>query len=142
MYVDQGKYWEAEPLMKRAKEICEKQLGMNHHRTGTCIHALAILYMHQKKFKDAEVLIRRALDISTSELGTNHPETLKLIQNHIICLGQNGGLRERLPGMPHDYIVIYNKLLRYNNKILASCKLIIVICTVAILLVIKAIFKL
>ena len=43
LYMAQGKYKEAEPLLKRALEINENALGPEHPDTATSLNNLAVL---------------------------------------------------------------------------------------------------
>jgi CHAT domain-containing protein/tetratricopeptide (TPR) repeat protein len=64
MYNDQGRYTEAEPLMKRALTIAETALGPDHPDVGSDLNILARLYRNQGRYAEAEPLMKRALAIA------------------------------------------------------------------------------
>ena len=73
MYRDQGKYGEAEGLLKRALSITENAKGANHPDVAWTLTNLALLYWRQGKYGDAEALHKRALAIREQVLGESHP---------------------------------------------------------------------
>ena len=54
LYLDQGRYADAEPLIKRALAISEKALGPDHPGLATDLNNLAGLYHVQGRYADAE----------------------------------------------------------------------------------------
>jgi len=50
MYQVQGRYAEAEPLLKRSLAITEKALGPDHRDVGTSLNRLAYLYQLQGRY--------------------------------------------------------------------------------------------
>jgi tetratricopeptide (TPR) repeat protein len=62
-YVAQGRHTEAEPLLKRALAIREKELGPAHRDTAETLNALASFYSTQGRYADAEPLLKRALEV-------------------------------------------------------------------------------
>ena len=50
LYQDQGRYGEAEPLLKRALEAKERVLGREHPDTLTSVNNLAVLYRDQGRY--------------------------------------------------------------------------------------------
>ena len=50
LYMEQGRYEEAEPLLKRAISIREEQLGATHPEMATSVNILAELYMVQGRY--------------------------------------------------------------------------------------------
>ena len=83
LYQIQGKYLEAEPLLRRALEIYEQQLGADHPDTAMSLNNLAMLYQTQGKYLEAEPLLRRALEIYEQVLGANHPDTQVIRGNYV-----------------------------------------------------------
>jgi tetratricopeptide (TPR) repeat protein len=51
----------AEPLLRRALEIQEREVGPNHIHTAATVDELAGVCAEQRKFKDAELLYKRAI---------------------------------------------------------------------------------
>ena len=72
LYINQGKYAEAEPLFGRALAVWEKALGPEHPQVATGLNNLGALYMSQGKYAEAEPLLRRALAIMEKALGPEH----------------------------------------------------------------------
>ena len=58
LYQAQGRYDEAEPLLKRSHAIWEKALGPGHPHVATSLNNLAALYQAQGRKEDAERLLR------------------------------------------------------------------------------------
>jgi tetratricopeptide (TPR) repeat protein len=71
-YRQQGRYAEAEPLLRSALAIEEKALGPNHPAVATSLSALASLYREQARYDEAEPLFRRAIGIQEKALGPDH----------------------------------------------------------------------
>jgi tetratricopeptide (TPR) repeat protein len=55
VYRAQGKYEEAEGLLKRALAIREKALGSSHPDVGQSLTNLANLYLHQGKYGEVDL---------------------------------------------------------------------------------------
>ena len=77
----QGRYAEAEPLIKRALAIDEKALGPEHLNVGAELDNLAQLYQEQGRYAEAEPLFSRALSISEKALGPEHPRVGNALNN-------------------------------------------------------------
>ncbi len=71
VYRDQGRYTEAEPLLKRALSIREKALGPAHPDVIQSLNNLAGLYQDQGRTAEAEPLLDKAkhLEAITTEAG-------------------------------------------------------------------------
>lgn len=81
LYVNQGRYTEAESLCRRALLIREQQLGPEHPSIATSLNNLAELYRAQEgKDAEAEPLHRRAIAIE-EQLRANHPNTTTSLVN-------------------------------------------------------------
>jgi len=87
---DRARYSEAEPLLLRALQIREQQLGPEHPETATRLGNLALLYDSQGKDEQAEPLYVRALAILEQSLGSQHPHTQQTRQNYAILLRAMG----------------------------------------------------
>jgi tetratricopeptide (TPR) repeat protein len=74
LYVDQGKYAEAEPLFQRTLAIREQSLGVNHPDVAQTLNDLGKLYIAQSMYTQAELLLQRALTIREQVLEPDHPE--------------------------------------------------------------------
>jgi len=73
VYLENAKYKEAEPLMRRALEIDEKSLGTEHPKVAIRMNNLALLLKETNRLGEAEPLMRRALAIFRASLGVEHP---------------------------------------------------------------------
>ena len=74
LYIEQGEYTQAEPLLKRALAIREKALGPDHPYVAQCLHSLGVLYHARGQDTLAEPLHKRALAIREKALGPDHPD--------------------------------------------------------------------
>jgi tetratricopeptide (TPR) repeat protein len=81
-YLDQGKYDEAEPLLKRALAIREKALGPDHPDTAQSLNNLALIYQAQEKYAEAEPLYKRAIAIREKAQGYKHPDLVLVLTNY------------------------------------------------------------
>jgi tetratricopeptide (TPR) repeat protein len=75
LYYQQGRYRNAEPLMKQALAIHKAELGDRHPDTATSLNNLAGLYESMGRYEAAEPLYDEALAIRKAELGDRHPDT-------------------------------------------------------------------
>ena len=64
LYSAQGRYAEAEALIRRTLAIFEKALGPDHPEVGAYLNDLATVYSAQSRYTDAEPLLKRALTIT------------------------------------------------------------------------------
>ena len=63
LYMEQGKYVQAEPILERLLNIQEHQLGAKHPDTVRCLHNLVILYFEQGKYDQFIQRLERLLSI-------------------------------------------------------------------------------
>jgi tetratricopeptide (TPR) repeat protein len=69
----QGRYGEAEPLLKHALAINEQALGPDNPQVAIILNSLAALYRHQGRSNEAVPLLERALTIEEKTLGPDNP---------------------------------------------------------------------
>ncbi len=69
---DEGKYDEALPLAKRALEIREKAVGVEHPSLAALLGNLIELYLVKRKYGEAEKLLQRLLAINEKQFGPEH----------------------------------------------------------------------
>ena len=81
LYVDQGRYAEADPLFKRELAIYEKVLGPDHPKVAIALNGLATLYQNEDRYSDAEPPYKRALAINEKALGVDHPYVATALNN-------------------------------------------------------------
>jgi tetratricopeptide (TPR) repeat protein len=90
VYRDQGKYVEAEELLKRALAVREKALGASHAYVGATLNNLALVHRDQGKDAEAEGLFERALAIRETALGASHPDVARTLSNMAILYEARG----------------------------------------------------
>ena len=78
---DQGRYAEAEPLLKSALAIREKALGPDDRDVAMSVNTLATLYQAQGRYGKAEPLYNRVLTIREKALGPDHPNVAQSLNN-------------------------------------------------------------
>ena len=84
---EDGRYAEAEPLLRRALDIREKGLlGPEHIGVAIALNSLAVLLRDNGDVAGAEPLLRRALAINEKTLGTDHPEVAATLNNLALVL--------------------------------------------------------
>ena len=93
----QGKYGEAETLLRRSLAIDEKALGVEHPDYGASLHALAGVLESQGKYGEAETLLRRSLALKEKALGVEHPSLYPTLSNLAAVLAQQSRTVDGLP---------------------------------------------
>lgn len=107
----QGKYDEAEAIIKKALVIREQALGPNDPAVALALNNLGLVYQARGSAQLAEENYRRVLMIEEKTLGVNHPEYARTLTNlAVVCqeLGKYGeaeasfkralDIRERIQG--------------------------------------------
>jgi tetratricopeptide (TPR) repeat protein len=110
VYRAQGKYKEAERLLKRALVIREKTLGANHPDVAQTLTNLANVYRDQGKYGDAEALHKRALAIREQVLGESDPRVADALNNLALVYWTQGRYSEA-EGLYKRALVILEKAL-------------------------------
>ncbi|KAJ3295359.1 Kinesin light chain 3 [Borealophlyctis nickersoniae] len=103
LFMDQGKYDEAEPLCVDSLEIFRRVLGKDHPDTLSSIDNLAGLYMDQGKYGKAEPLYVDCRERSRRMLGEDHPDTLMTI-NNLAGLYKNQGKYGKAEPLYMDFL--------------------------------------
>ena len=62
LYHTQGRYAEAEPLLKRSLVIYEKALGSDHPQIALFLNNLAMVYEAQGRYAEAELFLKQPDD--------------------------------------------------------------------------------
>jgi tetratricopeptide (TPR) repeat protein len=96
-YHAQGRYEEAEPLLRWALADRERLLGASHPDTASSLNNLAVLYRAQGKYEEAEPLYERVLAIYERELGASHPRTASSLNNLAALYNTQGKYAEAEP---------------------------------------------
>ena len=97
LYVDQGRYADAEPLYKRALAIREKALGPDHPNVASSLNNLAQLYTTQGRYSEAEPLFKRSVSIFEKALGPDHPDVATPLNNLAGLYDVQGRYDDALP---------------------------------------------
>jgi tetratricopeptide (TPR) repeat protein len=96
LYQDQGRYGEAEPLLRRALAARERMLGAEHPDTLGSINNLALLYLAQGRYGEAQPLFRRSLAARVRMLGAEHPDTITFQLNLAVNLVNQSKLTQAI----------------------------------------------
>ncbi len=75
LYINQGRYDEAEPLNVKTLAIQKRVMGEEHPITLGSITNLGALYLSMKRFDDARAMYESSLPIKRRVLGMGHPWT-------------------------------------------------------------------
>jgi CHAT domain-containing protein/tetratricopeptide (TPR) repeat protein len=97
LYQEQGRYAEAEPLLKRSLAISEKAFGPEHPDVASSLNNLASVYHHQGRYVEAELLLKRSLSISEKALGPKHPDLAPTLNNLAELYRDQGRYLEAAP---------------------------------------------
>lgn len=97
-YHRQGRYTEAEPLLRRALELREKMAfplrsfqGSEWNRlVPQSLDHLAELYYDQGRYHEAELLLRRSLKILENAFGPEHPAVATTLEHLGLVLRASG----------------------------------------------------
>jgi tetratricopeptide (TPR) repeat protein/transcriptional regulator with XRE-family HTH domain len=81
LYVEQGKYAEAEPLCQEAIAIIEQQTGGDFLDIAFPLSNLAIVYKEQGRYAEAEPLYLRSQRMWEQHLGPDHPQMALALNN-------------------------------------------------------------
>jgi tetratricopeptide (TPR) repeat protein len=81
LYQEQGRYGEAEPLLKKALKLHRQLAGDDHPDVATSLNNLAGLYKSQGRYNEAEPLYEQSLEIREQQLGADHPDVAQNLNN-------------------------------------------------------------
>ncbi|KAF4630922.1 hypothetical protein G7Y89_g7212 [Cudoniella acicularis] len=76
---DQGRYTEAETIIRETLALSEKVLGKKHPDTIISMGNLALLLNRQGRYTEAETIVREVLTLHEKVLGKEHPDTLTTV---------------------------------------------------------------
>jgi CHAT domain-containing protein/tetratricopeptide (TPR) repeat protein len=97
IYAAQGRYGDAEPLLRDALRVRREVLGPRHPDTLTSLNNLAELYVAQGRYGDAEPLLQEALQARREVLGPRHPGTLTSLSSIAVLYYSQGRYVEAEP---------------------------------------------
>jgi tetratricopeptide (TPR) repeat protein len=90
IYLLQGRFDEAEMMLKRALKGREEAHGPDHELTFNSVHDLGTLYIAWQRPDDVEVVLKRALRGRIRLLGPDHPSTNETVSNLYIFYTRQG----------------------------------------------------
>jgi tetratricopeptide (TPR) repeat protein len=90
LFVDQGKYAQAQPLLEHALEILRRLLTDEHPDTATSYNNVAYVLEGQGRYSQAQPLHEKALEIRRRLLTDEHPETAQSYSNLAMNLNYQG----------------------------------------------------
>ena len=97
IYLDLGKFREAESLYRRVADGRERLLGKEHPDTLAALAQLGGVLINLRQGKEAETLYQRTLDTSTRVLGEEHTETIRSLTGYGLSLFLQGRYAEAEP---------------------------------------------
>lgn len=110
LYLKEGKYADAEPLLKRALAIREKEFGPNDPKVAESLYGLALLYSAQGKYSYAEPLYKRALAMQEKSPLKYHPIVADSLNNLATRYTKDGEYAQAEP--------LYKRSLQIAEKML------------------------
>nr|VFK28271.1 MAG: Tetratricopeptide (TPR) repeat [Candidatus Kentron sp. MB] len=108
----QGKYFQAEQIVRAALEFAQYKLGLEHPKTLASLNNLALLYEIQGRYGEAEPLHQRALAASERVLGIEHPDTLTSLNNLAVLYYAQGHYGKAEP--------LYQRALAVSKRVLGQ----------------------
>ncbi|MFM7449309.1 MAG: tetratricopeptide repeat protein [Leptolyngbyaceae cyanobacterium] len=97
LYASQGRYEEAEPLLREALQLRRELLGERNPDVATSLNNLALLYNAQGRYEEAEPLYREALQLRRELLGDRHPDVATSLNNLALLYKDQGRYEEAEP---------------------------------------------
>ncbi|GAB5470553.1 MAG: hypothetical protein Kilf2KO_35830 [Rhodospirillales bacterium] len=118
-YVAQGRYQEAEPLLKRDLVIQEEILGRDHPLLAVSLNNLGELHERQGRYGQAAPLYKRAVAIQEKALGPSHPDLATALNNLAVLYGRQGRYEEAVP-LSERALAIAEKVLGSDHPAVAT----------------------
>lgn len=81
LYIEQGRYDDAEKAIKKTLEIKRQSLLAEHPATAVDLNNLASIYLKQGRYVEAESLYRQALEIYRQSLPAGHGDIATCLNN-------------------------------------------------------------
>lgn len=114
LYLNQGKWKEAELIYREAVRHFRQVLGEGHTSTLSVFNDLGVLYRHQGKLNDASFMLHKALDGFHKCLGRDHLSSLDTVNNLGVLYRELGDLN-RAEALHQEAITGYEKILGQNH---------------------------
>jgi len=90
----EGKYKEAEEILRRTTALRSRILGEDHLDTLCTKRTLGLILERQLKFRDARKIFDDVLYIAKTKYGLEHPDTIETMKNIAILLKMEGRFSE------------------------------------------------
>ena len=119
LYLSQGRYAEAEPLILRSLSIDEKVYGEDDPAIATHLNNLAVLYRNQGRYTEAEPIYLRSLSIREKQLGADHPDVARSLNNLAVIYLSQGRYTEAEPLYLRS-LAIWEKQLGADHPVVAT----------------------
>jgi tetratricopeptide (TPR) repeat protein len=97
VFLDEGKYAQAEALNVQVLETRRRLLSEEHPNTLQTMLILAATYYREGKYAQAEALNAQALEIQRRMLGEEHPDTLVSVHNLAVLYRRQGKYAQAEP---------------------------------------------
>ena len=81
-----GKYAEAEPMLRDVVDLYRKKYGRAHPDTARALNNLGSCVHKRGRYEDAVSILREALDMRRETLGDDHPMVAKSLNNLALTL--------------------------------------------------------
>ena len=108
LYLELGKYKEAEPLYRKAIEIDKRTVGEEHPFYASLLNNLANLLNRMGQYEEAEPLYRQAIEIDKQTVGEEHPSYATRLNNLALLLKSISRYEEAEP--------LYRKAIEIDKK--------------------------
>jgi len=90
LFNDEGKYAEAEPLLKQTATLFEKLLGPNHLDTAMIEAELGVTFLRLNRYAEANNHFEPALRVLENRYGVDSPKLLLFVNDWITALHATG----------------------------------------------------
>lgn len=88
LYGDQGRYDEAEPMLRAAVDVYQRHFEDDHPQLVSVVYNLAVVYQQLGKFAEAEPMFEHAADLMERSFGPDHPNTATVLNSFgALCFG-------------------------------------------------------
>jgi CHAT domain-containing protein len=119
VYESQGRYTEAESLLRQALEMNQRLLGEQHPIIATNLNQLANVYESQGRYTEAESLIRQALELRKRLFGEEHPDVATSLHSLALVYKIQGKYDEAEP-LYHQALEMYKHMLGEKHPYVAT----------------------
>jgi tetratricopeptide (TPR) repeat protein len=105
LWMSQGRYQDAEPLLERAVELGEQAVGAGHPGLVRPVQMLADCYRLRGRFPEAGALYERALGLASSAYGLRSAPAMASLSG-LAAVEEQAGHRERAEALHRDAVAI------------------------------------